>query len=132
MRDNKWLENLFDEMWEKYFFDVRRANQIEVKFSRKARTRLGSIRMTRDKKKSIILLNGLFRDSLIPTQVVEGVLAHEIVHYAHGFCSPLKRQHRHPHKGGVVKNEMVSRGLEHQYRIEKAWTKDNFVKEVSL
>lgn len=130
MRDQIWLQDIFNKMWEEYFHDVPRVNKIEVKFSRKAKTRLGSIRMSRDKKKSTILLNGIFQDPLIPTQVVEAVLAHEIVHYVHGFCSPLKRQYRHPHKGGVVKHEMVARGLEHQYRVEKSWTKENWRKLV--
>ncbi len=130
MRDNKWLENLFDDLWERHFSDVTRLNEIEVKFSRNAKTRLGSIRMTRDKKKSVILMNGIFKDPLIPAQVVEAVLAHEIVHYIHGFCSPLKQKYRHPPRGGVVKKEMIARGLEHQYRIEKAWTRDNFRNEV--
>ncbi|EKD64196.1 MAG: hypothetical protein ACD_51C00050G0002 [uncultured bacterium] len=130
MRDNKWLNNLFEEMWGRYFADVRRENGIEVKFSRVSKTRLGSIRMTRDKRKSVILINGLFKDPLIPAQVVEGILAHEIVHYVHGFCSPLKRKHRHPHQGGVVKAEMLERGLAHQYRVEKKWTKANWRNEI--
>jgi len=130
MRDQSWLQNMFEELWERHFSDVSRLNDIEVKFSRNARTRLGSIRMTRDKKKSRILINGLFKDPLIPTQVVEAVLAHEIVHYVHGFSSPLKQKYRHPHRGGVVKHEMIARGLEHQYRVEKSWTKENWNKLV--
>lgn len=130
MRDDIWLKNLFEEMWGKYFSDVLRANEIRVKFSRVAKTRLGSIRMSRDKKTSTILMNGLFKDPLIPQQVIEGVLAHEIVHYVHGFSSPLKRQYRHPHKGGIVKAEMFKRGLEHQYRVEKNWVKQNWRSEV--
>ena len=130
MRNQKWLQNLLEEMWEKYFSDVEPLNQVEVKFSRVAKTRLGSIRMKRDKKSSVILINGLFQDPLIPRQVVEGVLAHEIVHYVHGFSSPLKQKFRHPHRGGVVKKEMFARGLEHQYRVEKQWTKANWRKEI--
>ncbi|MFA6528980.1 MAG: hypothetical protein WCT46_05590 [Candidatus Gracilibacteria bacterium] len=128
MRDQEWLQNLFDEMWERCFSDVPVKNKIFVKFSRISKTRLGSIRMARDKSSSTILMNGVFRDPLIPVQVVEAVLAHEIVHYVHGFCSPLKRQHRHPHRGGVVKNEMITRGLRHQYEVEKRWTKNSWRK----
>ncbi|EKD47767.1 MAG: hypothetical protein ACD_65C00296G0004 [uncultured bacterium] len=126
MRDNKWLSDLLSDLWDRYFFDVEKGNILEVKFSRVARTRLGSIRMTRDKRKSVVLINGVFKDPLIPAEVVEAVLAHELVHYVHGFCSPLKRQYRHPHRGGVVRNEMIRRGLVHQYRVEKAWTKKSF------
>ncbi len=131
VRDNIWLNNLLEDMWGEYFSDVPRPNEVEVKFSRKAKTRLGSIRMTRDKKKSTILMNGWFKDPLIPAQIVEAVLAHEICHYVHGFCSPLKRKYRHPHRGGVVRKEMEARGLLHQYRLEKSWTKDNWRKLVS-
>jgi hypothetical protein len=113
-------------MWKNHFSDVPLHNEISVKFSRFSKTRLGSIRMTRDKKQSVILINGVFRDPLIPVQVVEAVLAHEIVHYVHGFCSPLKRVHRHPHRGGIVKNEMIERGLRHQYEIERRWTKNSW------
>lgn len=125
MRDNKWLFELFSDLWDRYFFDVRKGNILEVKFSRVARTRLGSIRMTKDKKKSVVLINGVFKDPLIPAEVVEAVLAHELVHYVHGFCSPLKRRYKHPHKGGVVREEMVRRGLGHQHRTERAWTRRN-------
>ena len=126
MRDQKWLQNLFDEMWKNHFSDVPVLNNILIKFSRVSRTRLGSIRMTRDKKSSIILMNGIFKDPLIPVQVVEAVLAREIVHYVHGFCSPLKRVHRHPHQGGVVRDEMIKRGLRHQYEVERRWTKNSW------
>lgn len=130
MRNDKWLQNLLEEMWEKYFSDVERRNEVLVKFSRVAKTRLGSIRMSRDKKKSVIFINGLFKDPIIPRQVVEGILAHEITHYVHGFCSPFKKKYKHPHRGGVVRAEMERRGLEHQYRVEKAWTKENWRREV--
>lgn len=128
MRDQEWLQNLFDEMWEKHFSDVLVRNKILVKFSRVSKTRLGSIRMTRDKKQSVILMNGIFRDFSIPVQIVEAVLAHEIVHYVHGFCSPLARKHHHPHRGGIVKEEMIARGLRHQYEVERRWTKNNWRK----
>ncbi|MBU1019410.1 MAG: hypothetical protein ABII07_03855 [Patescibacteria group bacterium] len=131
MRDDKWLTSLLEEMWGKHFSDIDRPNEVKVKFSRVSRTRLGSIRMSRDKKTSTILMNGLFKDPIIPRQVVEGILGHEIVHYVHGFCSPLKRKHRHPHRGGVVRSEMLMRGLQHQYQVEKVWTKENWRRETA-
>jgi hypothetical protein len=53
-------------------------------------------------------------------------IAHELVHYAHGFGSPLPRQHKYPHANGVVERELASRALsEYLYCcnqwIDKYW-----------
>src|SRR5438067_1493992 len=38
-------------------------------------------------------------------------VAHELVHYWHGFGSPLPRRYQHPHRGGIVTRELKERGL---------------------
>lgn len=125
-RDSKWLKERLQTIWQKYFPDVQIANNIFVKFGRPATTRLGSIKYGRNKENTIITINGHFKNPEIPEFVIDGVLAHELTHYAHGFCSPHQQAFRHPHKNGVVKNEMISRGLQDLLKLEKKWIKENW------
>jgi len=127
-RDNKWLRERLKYLWQRYFSDVPIANTIIIKFGQSAKTRLGSIKPGRIYKKehSIITLNGHFRDVNIPDFVVDGVIAHEFMHYAHGFASPHEQAFRHPHKGGVVNEDMKERGLGEILKLEKKWLKENW------
>jgi hypothetical protein len=127
MRDNAFLEEKLKFYLEGAFADVERPNEIKIAFGRKAKRRFGSIKMDRDKKVSRITINGLFRDAeLIPEQIICATLVHELSHYAHGFCSPLKQKYKHPHQGGVIKKELVARELVDLYQFEKKWTKANW------
>ena len=127
-RDHKWLKSRLEAIWAKYFPDVVVANNVFVKFGRPARTRLGSIKYGRRKQdpNTIITINGYFKDENIPEYVVDAVLAHELTHYTHGFASPHEQAYRHPHKGGVVRNELSDRGLHDLMKIEKKWIKENW------
>ncbi len=129
-RDHNWLKERLQMIWQKYFPDVQIVNNIFVKFGRPATTRLGSIKYGRIKTNpnTIITINGHFKNPEIPEFVIDGVLAHELTHYAHGFCSPHQQAFRHPHRNGVVKNEMISRGLQNLLKLEKKWVKENWVK----
>lgn len=136
-RDHKWLKNRLETIWQRYFPDVKIANNVFVKFGRPTRTRLGSIKFGRRKidppvgeasPNTIITINGFFVDPEIPDFVVDGVLAHELTHYAHGFASPHEQYHRYPHQGGVVRREMIDRGLKDLLALEKKWIKENWVK----
>ena len=91
-------------------------------------TRLGSIKYgrRRDNPNTIITINGHFKNPEIPDFVVDGVLAHELTHYAHGFFNPNGQNQRYPHKGGVVRKEMSGRGLENLLKLEKRWVKENW------
>lgn len=128
-RDHNWLKNRLATIWQRYFGDVAIANNVFVKFGRPTKTRLGSIKFGRRKidPNTIITINGFFQDPEIPEFVVDGVLAHELTHYAHGFCSPLEQHHRYPHAGGVVRQEMIDRGLKDLLQLEKRWIKENWV-----
>lgn len=127
-RDNQWLKTRLKYIWQRYFPDIAVANNVFVKFGRPAVTRLGSIKYGRhEKKNTIITINGHFQDPQIPEFVIDGVLAHELTHYAQGFCSPLEQAFRHPHKGGVVHREMAGRGLEDMLKLERNWIKENWV-----
>lgn len=127
-RDNKWLKSRFKYIKDYYFPDVSIINHLVVKFGRPCTTRLGSIKKGRRQENfnSIITINGHFRDPAIPTFVVDAVLAHEFMHYTHGFASPHKQAFLHPHKGGVVDGGLRERGLTDILKAEKVWIKDNW------
>src|SRR5205085_12251442 len=80
-----------------------------TRFGIRARNRFGSIGA--QDQKTIILVNRLFADPLVPVFVVDGTLAHELAHYAHGFGSGLPKLYADPHRGGVVDKELEKRGL---------------------
>lgn len=126
MRNNAWLLEQLDQLLSGPFQDMERPNQIRIEFSRKAKRRLGSIRMSRDKKESRILINGIFRDPAIPEQIIYSTIAHELCHYAHGFCSPLPQKYKHAHQGGVIGRELKKRGLHLHYDYEKQWLKNHW------
>jgi len=84
MRDNIWLEQQLEQIWDTYFSDIKKINEVKIIFGRKARTRLGSIKSAKDGS-SLIQINSHLRNLLIPEFVIQSTIAHELVHYAHGF-----------------------------------------------
>jgi hypothetical protein len=127
VRDALWLQQLLDDTWDKHFADVPQTNIVRIVFGRRAKTRLGSIRIDpRQPDVTIITMNGLFADPQIPEFVVLATLVHEMTHYAHGFNSPLAQKHRHPHAGGVMRAEYRERGLESLYLQQRKWLKTNW------
>jgi hypothetical protein len=127
VRDEFWLQQLLDDTWDRHFSDVPQDNIVKIEFGRRARRQLGSIRLDRrDRNITIITMNGLFRDPAIPEMVVFATLVHELTHYAHGFNSPLEQKHRHPHAGGVMRQEYAERGLEDLYLQQRHWLKENW------
>ena len=65
----------------------------------------------------------MFKQDSIPVEVIDHTIAHELVHYAHGFSSKRARLHKYPHAGGIVKKEMDQRGLGHLNRAYTLWIK---------
>ena len=134
MRDDKWLFQKLDEVWDRHFSDIPQNNDVAIKFGRRARQRLGSIKQEtksiRDisdkSRKTIIIINGLFKDSRVPEYVVTATIAHELCHYAHGFSSPLEQRHPHPHYGGIVTREIKTRGFAKELAMQKKWLKDEW------
>ncbi|MBI4039195.1 hypothetical protein HY384_04555 [Candidatus Daviesbacteria bacterium] len=120
-RDNKWLLSRLDYLWSEYFSDVPQNNKVFISFGRFAKYRLGSIRLNKRTKSSIITITRMFKDQRIPSQVVDHTIAHELVHYAHGFSSQHPKLHKYPHAGGVVKREMSERGMGYLYDFYKKW-----------
>ncbi|MFY9484069.1 MAG: hypothetical protein WAP74_00390 [Patescibacteria group bacterium] len=124
-RDNQWLAERLETIWKTHFADVPIQNQVIVRFGRGARTRLGSIKFGRRivNPRTYITITGYFRSELVPEYVVDGVLAHELTHYAHGFHSPGQQLYSHPHRRGVVTKELTRRGLGDIVKKQKRWLK---------
>ncbi|MBN2016277.1 hypothetical protein JW766_05615 [Candidatus Dojkabacteria bacterium] len=145
-RDNKWLEQIMYELWEDHFNDIPRKNLVLIKFGRKAKRQLGSIRWVKrdtrvksiikkrlddfdyqdDKRVTLITITSLFKSPRVPEYVIRATIAHEVIHYAHGFFSPLKQMFNHPHKGGLIRREMQARGLLLIYKKSKKWLKEKW------
>jgi len=137
MRDNKWLENRLEYIFCKYFSDLDAKNQIDIIWGRRSRRQLGCIKREQPNSfidhfkpnfKTIIVINSLFRDEIIPEYVIDAVIVHEMIHYAHGFNSPIEQKYRHPHKGNVIRREFLLRGIGEIERKQKKWIKENWQK----
>jgi len=146
-RTNQWLENQLHNIWENHFADVPRKNLVLIKFGKSSKRQLGSIKWANknskikialkslqtdwdasdDKRISIITITKYFQKLDIPEDVVKATIAHELVHYTHGFHSPLPRLFSHPHRGGIVKKELYKRDLGDLYRNSEAWLKKEWV-----
>jgi hypothetical protein len=109
LRDDDWLAERVSLLRQVHFADVPQGYPITTRFGIRARNRFGSIGA--QGRQTIILVNRLFADAFVPTFVVDGTLAHELAHYAHGYGSGLPLLHRDPHRGGVVDKELERRGL---------------------
>ncbi|HEC64104.1 MAG TPA: hypothetical protein ENI23_02280 [bacterium] len=128
-----------------------------IRFGRRSKTQLGSIKWASnkttgvkkvleelykefgkdlkelfdDKRISVITVSRLYQGEKVPEYVIDSTIAHEMIHYAHGFSSPLKQLYRHPHKGGVIKKEMYERGMGETWSKAKKWLKKNWGEHVS-
>lgn len=149
MRTNQWLQTQLYDIWENHFADVPRKNLVLIKFGRASKRQLGSIKWANknsriktqlkdkelkqeydiadDKRISIITITKHFQDTQIPDDIVKGTIAHELVHYTHGFHSPLPKLFKHPHQGGIVTKELYKRGLGDLYKQSNKWLKENWV-----
>ncbi|MBX6771472.1 MAG: hypothetical protein IRY83_07085 [Chloroflexi bacterium] len=121
VRDSDWLCRTLYDLWDRYFSDTPRVNIVRIGFGRAWKNRLGSICLSDDQSTSYISINSLLRYPEVPDYVPLVTVAHEMVHYAHGFGSPLPRRYRHPHRGGIVRREIVRRGMAREYEQYDAW-----------
>jgi hypothetical protein len=130
MRTNQWLADRLHSLHAQYFAEVPIKNTIYVKFGRSARTRLGSI-IAKPKKGhalpvSYITINSLFKDETVPDYVIDATLAHEFVHYTHGFHSPLEQLYEYPHRGDIVNKELRKRGAGELLHQQTVWLKHEY------
>lgn len=115
------LTAYLDAIWQQYFADVPRVNQLEIAYGQPWKRRLGLIRLSLDNSTSVIQVNALLQIPQVPAYVLITTIAHELTHYAHGFGSPLPRKYKHPHAHHVVKNELERRGLGEAMRLCDVW-----------
>jgi predicted metal-dependent hydrolase len=133
MRDDKWLFQQLDDIWDTFFPDMPQGNDVRIVWGRKARQRLGSISQDRNNAGGTqITINALFKDENIPDYVVRATIAHELAHYAHGFHSPLERKFEKPHEGGIVHKELDNRGAKKIEQMSKKWLKENWSKYLEI
>lgn len=132
IRTNAWLEQQLEDIWERHFSDIDRATPIKIQFGRRAYRRLGSIVLQpafapASRQHSHIIISGILADPAMPEFIAQQVIAHELVHYIHGFGSHLPRHLRHPHQGGVIVREFKRRGLWELFRVYQAWMKVHWI-----
>tara|TARA_Y100000310_G_C20700699_1_gene829593 strand:+ start:6957 stop:7478 length:522 start_codon:yes stop_codon:yes gene_type:complete len=121
MRDDEWLDQRFEQLWQLFFPDVEKKN-VYIRWKGKWKNKFGHIENTKDGQIEIAI-NKLFKDFRVPEDVIKLTIAHEIVHYSHGFHSHLPKLYKHPHKGGVVDKDLKKRGFTYMIAKEKSWIK---------
>ena len=125
-RDSTWLSAETDDIWRRYFPDVPRVNVVDVAFRRAWKRRLGVISLSDDQRTTRIGINSLLGLPQAPYCLTLITVAHELVHYAHGFGSPLPRRYQHPHRGGIVPRELKERGLAAELDEYSEWIHHNW------
>lgn len=105
------LATYLSSLWQHYFSDVPHANEVQIAYCRPWKSRLGLIRMSLDRTHSFIGVNSLLQHKDVPDYVLITTIAHELVHYTHGFGSPLPQLFAHPHANNIVDKELQQRGL---------------------
>ena len=120
------LAHTLENIWETCFSDTRRVNLVEIAYGQPWKRRLGLIRLSIDNTRTFIGVNALLQRPEVPEFVLITTIAHELVHYTHGFGSPLPRLYEHPHANGVVERELARRGLGEMAQrcdvwIDNAW-----------
>ena len=125
-RSQTWLENKLEQIWELLFKEVPRKNKIIIQFKGKSKYRFGHIKLK--KEDTHIVINSLFQHELVPEFIIDVTVAHELVHYMHGFNSPLPQKYKYPHQGNIVNKELVKKGFAHILKQEKQWVKNDWEK----
>ena len=120
------LNTYLDAIWQNYFADLAHVNEVQIAYCRPWKTRLGLIRMSLDNAISFIGINSLLRSVQVPECVLLTTIAHELVHYAHGFGSPLPRLYEHPHANRVVEQELERRGLSSALQECDTWIEEQW------
>jgi len=123
MRDDVWLNSRMNQIWEMLFSEVKRKNDVVIRFRGRWKNKFGHIKLLKNKDTEICI-NGLFKNEVVPEVIVDLTIAHELSHYAHGFNSPLPKLFKYPHQGGIVTRELLKRGFGNCLREEKKFLKD--------
>ncbi len=115
------LTGYLTQIWRHHFADTPRINNVLIDYCYPWKNRLGLIRLSQDQSTSFIGINTLLQVQQVPEYVLITTIAHELVHYAHGFGSPLPRYYKHPHANNIVNRELEQRELEVQLRCCHEW-----------
>lgn len=109
--DRSQLAMYLQWIWQSYFEDCPRVNEVNIDYCYPWKGRLGLIRLSLDATMTFIGVNTLLQVQQVPEYVLITTIAHELVHYIHGFGSPLPRRYKHPHANKVVDRELEQRNL---------------------
>ncbi|GCE19207.1 hypothetical protein [Dictyobacter kobayashii] len=109
--DRHHLSDYLQWIWHNYFADIPRVNEVTIDYCYPWKGRLGLIRLSVDATMTFIGINTLLQLPQVPDHVLITTIAHELVHYIHGFGSPLPRLYKHPHANKVVDRELEQREL---------------------
>ena len=115
------LSYYLNTIWQQFFADTPRANEVQIAYCYPWKNRLGLIRMSLDNSISFIGINALLQHPHAPECVLITTIAHELVHYTHGFGSPLPRLYEHPHANNIIESELERRSLGEELRASDAW-----------
>jgi hypothetical protein len=115
------LSSCLNWIWEQYFSDVPRSNEVAIEYRYPWKNRLGLIRLSSDSMHTWIEINTLLQLPVVPDVVLLITVAHELTHYAHGFGSPLPRKYAFPHAHQVVNKELKQRNLGAYLAACEAW-----------
>jgi hypothetical protein len=115
------LTSYLNQIWRHHFADIPHVNDVYIDYCYPWKGRLGLIRLSQDQSTSFIGVNTLLLLQQVPEQVLITTIAHELVHYAHGFGSPLPRYYKHPHANNIVDRELEQRELGDQLRCCHEW-----------
>lgn len=124
MRDDLWLQTRFEQVWSLFFPEVEKKD-VYVRWKGKWKNKFGHIKKGK-KGMTEIAINSLFKDLRVPEDMVKLTMAHEIVHYMHGFHSHLPKRFDHPHEGGIVDKVLVEKGFKYAMKQEKEWLKNEW------
>lgn len=123
--DRYQVSDYLQWLWHNYFADSPRVNEVTIAYCYPWKGRLGLIRLSVDATMTFIGINTLLQMSQIPEYVLITTIAHELVHYIHGFGSPLPRRYKHPHANKVVDRELEQRDLGEYLHACNEWI-DNY------
>lgn len=122
MRDEEWLAERLNQIWQLLFPEIERKNNVIIRFKGKWKNKFGHIKRLKNQDTEIVI-NSLFKNELVPEYIIDTTIAHELTHYSHGFQSPLPRKYKHPHAGGIVRRELLKRGFGHMVAKERGFVK---------
>jgi hypothetical protein len=115
-----------NQIWRRHFADTPRVNEVEIAYCAPWKSRLGLIRLSVDYRTTFIGINALLQLEVVPEGILTVTIAHELVHYAHGFGSPLPRPYRHPHANKIVDRELERRELGRELSCCNEWIDKNW------